>query len=365
MQAPKQDTCKMKPGTPRSENPNYLSAYEKLFGKPALRIVPKSKLPDLLDRWEEQQHKEREEQEEELRRMFEEKLVSDARERELEEQSPLSDFDFGPYDFPPAQQAVEVDKRTIRRDRASAPKRVATTPEQMLHDEFEQQGITRDKLVCLVEGGTSITHGMEIDPFDYVLLCNEDFERGGDARFLNCIVNAKRAIYCQVDAVLRSIKMLDHASKMPERMKLVAEMGFYVPSTVWDVVELRNKLEHEHRRPLRPEVERAIATSTIFVENTARAMRAFNHDVKVGVRTGNKAKSRFEWAFSITFDEYFRADGEPSFSVTCRDSIGPANVGADDPLFVPLVALVNGGDVEWKASKAIDRIFEVISGAWD
>ena len=99
--------------------------------------------------------------------------------------------------------------------------------------------------------------------------------------FVNGLSNAKRAIDCQVEKLLAGLG-LPSARSFPKKMALLTELGVIAPRIVTKVVQTRNYLEHEYRKPEKEQVEDAVDVATLFVAALERSLDIFLCEFTIG-----------------------------------------------------------------------------------
>lgn len=126
-------------------------------------------------------------------------------------------------------------------------------------------GIDLGKTAVSLQGGSFGLVELKTSPIEFLLLAEDDYERGGLSALLNATTNAKRAIVSQMDQVLISFGVDAFKLGVPSKVEKLRAMGFLAPGLLRKVVKIRNILEHEYEAPSLTAAEEAIDTATLFV----------------------------------------------------------------------------------------------------
>ncbi|EIK97681.1 hypothetical protein PMM47T1_04194 [Pseudomonas sp. M47T1] len=118
--------------------------------------------------------------------------------------------------------------------------------------------------VALGGGGFTMTK-LGTSPIEFLMLAEEDFERGGLSALVNATTNAKRAIVCQVDQLLISFGYRSLRWAVPKKLDQLKALGLLTPSLLRKVVGVRNIIEHEYSTPKLDFVKEALDISSLFV----------------------------------------------------------------------------------------------------
>jgi len=130
-------------------------------------------------------------------------------------------------------------------------------------------------------GGGELTSRFEIKPKEFLRFAKSDFEDKSIKGELNALTNCKRAIDCQIDSVLdffcidfsdipdcaNSIIQITSYDKedISRKFKLIGALDFAPSIIISDVRRLRNKLEHQYKRPTQKEIKDAIELAELFI----------------------------------------------------------------------------------------------------
>ena len=112
----------------------------------------------------------------------------------------------------------------------------------------------------------------EVSPHNYLSEAEVSLSRltsGGDRE---AVANAKRAIDCQIEAVIETLG-LRSGNTFPSRLAAIRTIGLVAPRILEKINKLRNTIEHDFVNPSREQAELAVDTTLLFVELTHRVFR--------------------------------------------------------------------------------------------
>ncbi len=218
-----------------------------------------------------------------------------------------------------------------------------------------------------IGGGGLRTHQLDIDPYDFLVQAEEDWELGGDASELNAITNAKRAIMCQMDQALLSFGYPATKWITPKKIEALNGLGLVAPRILRKVASARNLLEHEYRRPSKAEIEEALDLASLFVASVKPVLHIFGDQFLVGNRSeyiDQYSLSSFtrELDFSMSpLDEaaVFRVVARIHRGET-RERVGETCLSWKDEAFPIVVRLAMAADRDFKLERAVDDFCKAV-----
>lgn len=116
-------------------------------------------------------------------------------------------------------------------------------------------------------GMGSLTFPFEQTGDDYLKSAERDLQHEDNAGNINALTNAKRAIDCQLEALISKFG-LPKKKTFPERTTQLQRIGLVAPRILQKVNKTRNFLEHEFMVPERSAAEDAVDIATLFVKVT-------------------------------------------------------------------------------------------------
>jgi len=102
---------------------------------------------------------------------------------------------------------------------------------------------------------------------DYLKSAERDLQHEDNSGNINALTNAKRAIDCQLEALISKFG-LPKKKTFPERTTQLQRIGLVAPRILQKVNKTRNFLEHEFMVPERSAAEDAVDIATLFVKVT-------------------------------------------------------------------------------------------------
>lgn len=134
-----------------------------------------------------------------------------------------------------------------------------------------------------LEGGGFHLIELNTSPFEFLLLAEDDYERGGLSALVNAATNSKRAIVSQMDQLLISFGFDSFRWNVPRKVEKLRAMGLFAPSLLRKTVSMRNLLEHEYQAPSLPEVEEAMDVASLFVMSATALFIPFDDEMRFSI----------------------------------------------------------------------------------
>lgn len=196
---------------------------------------------------------------------------------------------------------------------------------------------------------------LDVDPYDFLVLAEEDWERGGLAAELNAITNAKRAIVAQMDQALLTFGYPATPWSVPKKIEALQSLGLVAPRILRRVSSARNLLEHEYRRPAAKDVEDAIDLAALFVASIKPVITLFGDEFYVGNADEQIDTFAFERQLTFSMGVSGRKD-VPTFRVWASDNrakVGEAFIDYRQHEFPTVVRLAVATDRGFKLNEAL------------
>jgi hypothetical protein len=123
-------------------------------------------------------------------------------------------------------------------------------------------------------------------PVKYLAFARADLLEGKLDRYrVNAYSNAKRALHCQVDILIRALGAHHNKkimySKFPGQIDLLQKCGIVSPAILRRINALRNRLEHEYLIPTLEETETCLDVVELFLAATSKWIRQFPEEVEL------------------------------------------------------------------------------------
>jgi hypothetical protein len=119
---------------------------------------------------------------------------------------------------------------------------------------------------------TDIEFPFETTSHDFLKIAEKDLEQNSNHGNINALTNAKRAIDCQVEAIV-NVLGLKKEKQFPKKIERIKEVGLIAPRILSRLNKIRNMLEHDFITPEREKVEDAVDIAHLFVELSHRIFR--------------------------------------------------------------------------------------------
>lgn len=138
--------------------------------------------------------------------------------------------------------------------------------------------------IILFDAGSTLEFEFDISPKDFLNFSKKDFISNDERGYVNALSNAKRAIDCQTDKILKSLGIsleedkipaafnefvfkYKNANKnnMPNKLIFLEAIGFAPTRLIAESRTLRNKIEHYYKKASKVEVENAIELAHLFI----------------------------------------------------------------------------------------------------
>jgi hypothetical protein len=91
----------------------------------------------------------------------------------------------------------------------------------------------------------------------------KDLELNSTQGNINALTNAKRAIDCQIEQLIKVLG-LKREKQFPKKIEQIKNIGMFAPRILVKVNQTRNLLEHEFINPERHQAEDAVDIATLF-----------------------------------------------------------------------------------------------------
>jgi hypothetical protein len=164
----------------------------------------------------------------------------------------------------------------------------------LLSTAFKKLKLNFTKINVVREGGFGINASFEINPSDFLKFAKKDLKQNDERGQINAITNAKRAIDCQTDLVLKLLgidfdKELPNAAKHfinqigtrqdsneKYNLKLIEALGIAPIGLVSKVRKLRHQLEHYYQIPLHDDAREALELAELYINSTQHRLDTAN-----------------------------------------------------------------------------------------
>lgn len=212
-----------------------------------------------------------------------------------------------------------------------------------------------------------------INPKDFLKYSKQDLKEGGDKGLINSLTNAKRAIDCQIDEVLKMFKIEIIKGKNPVierflacfdlveesyfKLRLIEALNLAPSLIIAQTREIRNKLEHYYEIPDIVEVKRAHDIASLFISSIQGKFRGFYTQFEINnspIYDFNIHHTPTIW-FNLTMDK-----GRFTFGTHYEDD-SSHGIDSKDELFYGLLRLMFSMDDEDELNESFKVILKQIA----
>ncbi len=186
---------------------------------------------------------------------------------------------------------------------------------------------------------TDVEFPYETTSHEFLQIAEKDLEQNSNHGNINALTNAKRAIDCQVEAIIKVLG-LKREKQFPQKIERIREIGLIAPRILGRLNKVRNLLEHEFKLPEREKVEDAVDVAHLFVELSHRIFRQLVFQFSIYDPCFHKYKVWRNWGpnyLVIEFDvenHKFQVTGAIEDKQLCS-----YKVNKGDPEYIPLLRL--------------------------
>ena len=229
------------------------------------------------------------------------------------------------------------------------------------------------KAIIQVDTGTRLSCDFEVSPQEYINFSKIDFRKKDKHGKINALTNAKRAIDCQIDRILKSLgyefedfpKYLDDFStffceteeekSLPMKLKIIVAFGMAPCRLISDIRNLRNKIEHDYIVPNEQEVKNSIEIAELFCNATEKKLMDY---WEFGI-TDRKHKKR-----NISGIYILRNEEENKFELHYIEKQNNnrfvVEISKNDPEYAPMMRMHLFTDQEEELLKSLKYLLRII-----
>ncbi len=213
----------------------------------------------------------------------------------------------------------------------------------------------------------------DFKPKDFLRFAKEDLANQTNKGLINSLTNSKRAIDCQVDEALSRfgvhdkdeiqcltnfLNYFDIEEELTWKLKLIQALNLAPSLLVSQTRTLRNKLEHEYRKPPNEEVENAADIAELFIKAISHKVLFPETDFFISDKDNHKKGTSFTKVLSIKFKLK-----KHEFNIILKQNNDPKEkmtLGKESSAYLGLLRLMNSIDDEFEAMKSYKIILDMI-----
>lgn len=173
---------------------------------------------------------------------------------------------------------------------------------EKLIDLFKKIEIKSTDSFSLSEGNIGLGVKFELNPCDFIRYAEQDLNNNDDRAIVNAISNAKRAIDCRTDMILKALRLSSSTLKK-SKYDVLQELGIVAPRIINKIRKVRNLMEHEYILPKIDVAEDAVDIAMLYEASANRVFHLFpevvyiaNSDVQDG-KNGHLFNNNVEFLF--------------------------------------------------------------------
>ncbi|MBT1703212.1 hypothetical protein [Chryseosolibacter indicus] len=117
-----------------------------------------------------------------------------------------------------------------------------------------------------------IDTSFETMPSEFIGFAESDLQSSFDHKYINALSNAKRALDCQADRLLKLFgyykESQDKFWGFPKKLELIQKFEIIAPRVLNKINKTRNLMEHQYIKPKSDQVEDFLDIASLFIAST-------------------------------------------------------------------------------------------------
>ena len=117
-----------------------------------------------------------------------------------------------------------------------------------------------------------IDTNFETMPSEFIGFAESDLQSSFDHKYINALSNAKRALDCQADRLLKLFgyykESQDKFWGFPKKLELIQKFEIIAPRVLNKINKTRNLMEHQYIKPKADQVEDFLDIASLFIAST-------------------------------------------------------------------------------------------------
>ena len=143
-----------------------------------------------------------------------------------------------------------------------------------LIDLFKKIEIKSTNSFSLTDGNIELSVNFELTPCDFIRYAEQDLNDNDDRAIVNAISNAKRAIDCRTDMILKALNISSSLIKK-SKFDVLQEFGIVASRIIKKIRKVKNLMEHEYILPKIEVAEDAVDIAMLFEASANRVFHLF------------------------------------------------------------------------------------------
>jgi hypothetical protein len=133
-------------------------------------------------------------------------------------------------------------------------------------------------------GYESIDTSFETMPYEFIKYAEIDLESNVEHKYINALSNAKRALDCQADRLMKLFGFYEKSQKkrwgFPNKVEMINRFEIIAPRVLSKINKTRNLMEHQYIKPQPEQVEDFIDIVILFLASTDNYINNFIKEVE-------------------------------------------------------------------------------------
>jgi hypothetical protein len=231
-------------------------------------------------------------------------------------------------------------------------------PRESIVNLFKSVGIEREKSNSITEGCIDVEINFQLSPKDYIKFAEQDLETSDNRGIINAISNAKRAIDCRTDIIIKTLGLLPDKLKIG-RFEILQQLGVVAPRIIHKIRKIRNMMEHEYSLPEKEQAEDAVDVAILFETSSERVFQLFpetldiyNSDYKEG-----KNGRLFSESVQIFFEDKSLSIISIIDSKRTKSCI---KINSTSPLYFPLIRVYITTHLDKQKKQVLKEFYDAL-----
>jgi hypothetical protein len=141
-------------------------------------------------------------------------------------------------------------------------------------------------------GSNFIDTSFETMPSEYIGFAEEDLDSFLEHNYINALSNAKRALDCQADRLLKLLGFYKQSQDkfwgFPKKIEKIQSFEIIAPRVLNKVNKARNLMEHQYVKPKNEDVEDFLDIVSLFIASTDQYTTSFRNEIHYENEGDNK-----------------------------------------------------------------------------
>ena len=123
-------------------------------------------------------------------------------------------------------------------------------------------------------GYNFVDTSFETMPSEFISFAEQDLQSSFGHKYINALSNAKRALDCQADRLLKLFGFYEESQNkfwgFPKKIELIQKFDILAPRVLTKINKTRNLMEHQYVKPDASQVEDFLDIVSLFIASTDR-----------------------------------------------------------------------------------------------